>query len=192
VQADGGDPGRGGGQEPVAVQLPGVAGDPEGEGLARPGPANDDRDTGAALAQVTDHRLLIRPSRRMGNQGVAHRLVGDPGRPVIRPAGGAPDQPLLDGQEVGGGPAALLQRSVGDHADRPLGQEPIRQRLELGPSSPGQAGTEGDQDIRTGEGGRGRGQPVRAGQPIKQPTGHRIGHRPVLIAVGCPVSHRAD
>ena len=41
LQADGGDPGRGRGQESVAVELPGVAGDPQGEGLARPGPPDD-------------------------------------------------------------------------------------------------------------------------------------------------------
>jgi len=39
LQAHGRDPRRGRGQEPVAIQLPSVAGDPQGEGLARPGPA---------------------------------------------------------------------------------------------------------------------------------------------------------
>jgi hypothetical protein len=77
-------------------------------------------------------------------------------------------------------------------ADRPLGQEPVGQRLELCPSGAGQAGAQGDQDLGAGEGGRGRGQPVRPGQPIEQPTGHVRGHRPVLVAVGCPVDHRAD
>jgi hypothetical protein len=69
----------------------------------------------------------------------------------------------LDGQEVGGGPAALLQGPVGDHTDRPLGQEPIRQRLQLSPADAGQTGAEGNEDIRAGEGGRVLGQPVRAG-----------------------------
>jgi hypothetical protein len=36
------------------------------------------------------------------------------------------------------------------------------------------------------------GQPVRAGQPIEQPTGHLRGHRPVLVAVGCPAGHLPD
>jgi hypothetical protein len=90
------------------------------------------------------------------------------------------------------GRSALLEGSVGDHADRPLGQEPIRHLLEFGPSGPGQAGAQGDQNVLAGEGGRGRGQPVRASQPIEQPTGHRIGHRPALIPVGCPAGHLPD
>ena len=109
----------------------------------------------------------------MGGQGLAHRLMGGHGRLLARPAGGAGDQPLLDRQQVGGGPAALLQGPVGDHADRPLGQEPVRQLLQLGPAGAGQAGAEGDQDVGAGEGGRVLGQPVRAGQPVEQPTGHR-------------------
>jgi hypothetical protein len=36
------------------------------------------------------------------------------------------------------------------------------------------------------------GQPVRAGQPVEQPTGRRFGHRRVLDAVGCPAGHRPD
>ena len=38
LQAHGRDPGRGRRQQPVAVQLPGMAGDAQGEGLARPRP----------------------------------------------------------------------------------------------------------------------------------------------------------
>jgi hypothetical protein len=89
-------------------------------------------------------------------------------------------QPLLDGQQVGGGPAALLQGPVGDHANRPLGQEPVGQFLKLGPSGGGQAGAQEDQDVGADEAGRVLGQPVRAGQPIEQPTGHLGGRRPVL------------
>jgi hypothetical protein len=128
----------------------------------------------------------------MRGQGLPNRLMGDPGRLLVGPARGGGDQPLLDLKEVGGGPAALLHRPVGDHTDRPLGQEPVRQGLQFGPSRTGQAGTEGDQDIRAGEGGRGRGQSVGAGQPVEQPTGHLFGHRPGLVAVGCPADHPAD
>jgi hypothetical protein len=71
---------------------------PEGEGLARPRPADDHGDSSAALAQVPDHRLLIDSRGRVGRQGLAHRLMGDGGRLLARPAGGAPDQPLLDRQ----------------------------------------------------------------------------------------------
>jgi hypothetical protein len=192
LQAQGGDPGRGGGQEPVAVQLPGMAGNAEGEGLARPRPSHDHGDTGAALAQISDHRLLIRPGSGMRGQGLTHPLMGGDRRLLARPAGGAGDEPLLDRQQVGGGPAAFLQGPVGDHTDRPLGQEPVDQLLQLAPSGPGQAGAQGNQDVGTGEGGRGRGQPGRAGQPIEQPTGHLRGQRPVLVAVGCPVGHLTD
>jgi hypothetical protein len=189
LEADGRDAGRGCGQEPVAVQLPGMPGDAEGEGLARPRPPDHQGDALAALAQVTDHGLLIDSCGRVRGQGLAHRLMGSHGGLLGRPAGGGLDQLLLDRQEVGGGPAALLQGPVGDHTDRPLSQEPVRQLLELCPSGAGQASSEGDQDIGAGEGGRGRGQPVRAGQPIEQPTGHCVGHRPVLLAVDCPAGH---
>src|SRR4029453_19035932 len=36
----------------------------------------------------------------------------------------------------------------GAHADRPRGQEPVGQRLELGPTGPGQACAEDHQDLR--------------------------------------------
>jgi hypothetical protein len=102
LQAHGGDSGRSGrGQEPVAVQLPGMAGDAQGEGLARPGPSHDHRDAGAAPAQISHHRLLIRPGSGMRGQGLAHRPVGSHGRLLPRPAIGALDQPLLDRQQVG-------------------------------------------------------------------------------------------
>jgi hypothetical protein len=39
--------------------------DAEGEGLARPGPPHHDGDPSAALADIPDHRLLIRPGGRM-------------------------------------------------------------------------------------------------------------------------------
>jgi len=70
LQADGRDPGRGRGQEPVAIQLPGMPGHAQGEGLARPGPADHEGDALAALAQVSDHRLLIRSGGGMRRQGI--------------------------------------------------------------------------------------------------------------------------
>ena len=86
LQAHGGDPGRGRGQEPVAVQLPGMAGDAQGEGLARPGPPDDHGDPLAALAQVADHRLLIRLRRSDGRPGPRAPPDGRP-RPSARPSG---------------------------------------------------------------------------------------------------------
>ncbi len=63
------------------------------------------------------------------------------------------------------------------------------QGLELGPSGAGQAGAQGHQDIRPGEGGRPPRQPVRASQLVKQPDGRVSGHRLALVAVGCPAGH---
>jgi hypothetical protein len=189
LQAHGGNAGRGGGQEPVAVELPGVAGDAQGEGLARPGPPHHHGNPLAALAQIPDHRPLIRTGGRVRRQGVPHRLMGGHGGLFVHAVGGAGDQPLLHGQQLRGGPAALLERPVGDHADRPLGQEPVRQGLELGPGRAGEAGAEGDQDIRVAEGGGVLGQPVRPGQPIQQPAGRVHGYCPDPVAVRCPASH---
>jgi hypothetical protein len=141
------------------------------EGLARPGSPDDHGDPVAALAHIPHHGLLIGACGRVGSQGLAHHLMGRNRRLFARPVGGVGHQPLLDRQQVRGGPAALLQGPVGDHADRPLDQEPVRQLLQLGPGGPGQASTKGDQDLGAGEGGRLGGQPIRAGQPIEQLTG---------------------
>jgi hypothetical protein len=146
----------------------------------------------AALAQIPDHRLLIAAAGGMGGQGLTHGRMGGNGGVLAGSAGGALNQPLLDGQQVRGGPTALLQGPVGDHADRPLSQEPIRQLLQHGPSGAGQPGAEGDQDLRAGEGGRVLGQPLRAGQPVEESINSFSGHRPVLDPVGCPASHRPD
>jgi hypothetical protein len=169
-----------------------MPGDPNGEGLARPGPPDDEGDPLAALAQVPHHRLLVRSGGRMRGQGVAHGLMGSHSRLLIGPTGHPLDQPLLDREQLRGRPAALLQHPIGDHADRPLGTEPIRQRLQHGPSGSGQPGAEGDQDVRAGEGGRVLGQPLRAGQPVEESSNSFTGHRPVLDPVGCPVGHCPD
>jgi hypothetical protein len=116
-----------------------MPGDPQGEGLARPGPPHHEGDTGAALAQISDHRLLVAAGSGMSGQGVPYRLMRGDRRMFLRPAGGADDETLLDRQQVGGGPAALLHRPVGDHTDRPLSQKPIRQPLQPTPSGPRQA-----------------------------------------------------
>jgi hypothetical protein len=70
-------------QKPVTIQLPSMAGDAQGEGLAGSGPPHDHGDAGAALAQIADHRLLIRPTARMSNQGVTHGLMGGDGRLLL-------------------------------------------------------------------------------------------------------------
>jgi hypothetical protein len=59
LQGDGGDAGGGTGQGPVAVQLPGMPGCSEGEGLAGPCLSHDEGAAGAALTDIANHRLLI-------------------------------------------------------------------------------------------------------------------------------------
>jgi hypothetical protein len=192
LQGDGGDPGGGGGEGLVAVQLPGMPGCSEGEGLAGPGLAHDQGDAGAALADITDHALLIVAGGGMGGQRGPDGLMGHLGGLLAGAAGGGGDQPLLCGQQLRGGPAPLLDRPIGDHADRPLGQEPVGQVLELGSAGPGQLAAEGGDDVLAGEGGRGRGEAVRAGQPVEH-SGHRpLGHCPFLPAVLRPVGHLPD
>jgi hypothetical protein len=67
LHGDGGDPGGRGGPGPVAVELPGMAGHPQGEGLARAGPAHDQGDAGTALTDVVHHCLLVLDSGGMGS-----------------------------------------------------------------------------------------------------------------------------
>jgi hypothetical protein len=59
LQAHGGDPSWGCGQEPVAVQLPSMAGYAQREGLAGPGPPDHQGNAGAALAHIPDHPGLV-------------------------------------------------------------------------------------------------------------------------------------
>jgi hypothetical protein len=124
-QADGGDPGRRGGQGPVAVQLPGMPRHAQGEGLARPRPPHDHGDTLAALANVPHHALLVGAGGRVGGQRGPYRVVGDDGGLLAGAVDRGGDQPLLDPEQLGGEPAALLQRPLGHHADRPFDQKPI-------------------------------------------------------------------
>ena len=87
LQAQGGDPGRGRCQEPVAVQLP-MAGDAEGEGLAGPGPADHQGDTVAALAQVAavqGRPASVRPLHPVGDDQMSvQQRIALTGGPVIK------------------------------------------------------------------------------------------------------------
>jgi hypothetical protein len=190
LQGHGGDAGGGAGQGSVAVQLPGVPGGAEGEGLAGPGLADDHGDAGAALADIADHGLLVLTGGGVRLEGGPNRVVGDHGRLLLGAAGGGGDQPLLDGEEFGGGPAPFLQRPIGHHGHPPLGTEPVSEVLELDPAGAGQLAAQGSDDVLAGEGGRLRGQSVRAGQPLEH-----LGHRPLgqdLVAVACPPAHLPD
>jgi hypothetical protein len=73
-----------------------MAGDPEGEGLARPGPPDDHGDALATLAQVPDHRRLVLAGGGMGGQAIAHGLVGSHGGVLARPASGRGNQRRLE------------------------------------------------------------------------------------------------
>jgi hypothetical protein len=187
LQADGGDPGRGTGQEPVAVQLPGMPGDAEGEGLAGPRPPDHQGDAGAALVEVADHPGLVLAGGRVGGQRRPHRVVTDHGGLFAGPAGGGSDQPPFDPEELRGGPAALLQRPVGHHRHRPFDQEPVGQPLQLDPAGAGEVAAERGDDVLAGEGGRLGGQPVRTGQPVEHLGHHPLGQR--RIPVQRPVGH---
>ena len=189
-QADGRDPGRGGGQEPVAVQLPGMPGHPQGEGLASPGPADDHRDAGAALADVVDHRPLVVAGGGVGGQGGPDAVAGHHGGLLAGSVDGSADQALLDGQQLGGGPATLLHRSLDHHGHRLLGQEPVGELLELSPGGAGELAAEGSDHVVAGEGGRGRGQPVRTDEPVEH-FGHRMFGQ-CLAAVDRPAGHLPD
>jgi hypothetical protein len=69
-----------------------VASHPQDEGLARPGPADDQRDAGAALADIPDHGLLVLAGGGMGLEGGPHRVVGAHGRLLVGAARGRGDQ----------------------------------------------------------------------------------------------------
>ena len=99
-QADGGDPGRGGAEDLVAVQLERLPGQPQRPGLARPGPADHHRHPGAALGEVTDHGRLVLPGGGVAVQDLADHLGPDDGAALAGPAGGAVDQLPLKGQQL--------------------------------------------------------------------------------------------
>jgi len=73
------------------------------------------------------------------------------------PVGSDTDQPLLHGQQLRRGPAALLHRPLRHHRDCPVGQEPVGQPLEFGSGGAGQLTAQRGQYVLAGEGGRGRG-----------------------------------
>src|SRR5215217_2855902 len=119
----------------------------EGEGLAGPGLSHDQGDAGAALTDITDHVFLVGAGGGMDLEGGPHSLVADHGGPLAGAAGGDGDELLLDPEQLRGGPAALLQRPIGDHADRPLSEELVSQVLELGSGGPGQLAAEAGEHL---------------------------------------------
>jgi hypothetical protein len=167
-----------------------VPGDAEGEGLAGPGPPHHQGNAGAATTEVGDHRGLVRAGAGVGSQGGPDGLMARHACVLAGAVDRGRDQPLLHGQELGGGPAPLLHRPLGHHRDRPLEDEPVGQLLQFGAGGAGEVGAEGGQHLGPTEGGRGRGQPGRANQPVE-----RLDHRPlrqVLMAVAGPVGHLPD
>jgi hypothetical protein len=126
----------------------------------------------------------------MGSQGRPDGVVGDDGGLLAGATDGGGDQPLLGGQQLRGGPAALLHRPLRHHRRRPLPKEPVGQLLKLGPGGTSQLAAQGGDHLLGREGGRGRGQPSRTGQPVKH-LGHRpLGQLPILVQ--CPTGHLPD
>ena len=134
LQAHRGDPGRRRGQEPVAIQLPSMAGNTQGEGLARPSPADDQGDPLAALAHVPDHRPLVLAGGGMRLESGPHRIMGHYRGLLISASRSGDDQPLFNAEELGGGPPVLLQRPIGDHGHGPLSTKPVHESFKLGPA----------------------------------------------------------
>jgi hypothetical protein len=126
----------------------------------------------------------------MGGQRGPDGVMGHHGGLFANAAGRGGNQPLLDGEQLRGGPAALLHRPVGHHRHRPLSQEPVDQLLELDSGGTGKFTAQGGDDVVVGEGGRLGGKSVRAGQPVED-LGHRLLGQG-LLAVDCPVGHLAD
>jgi hypothetical protein len=96
--------------------------------------------------------------------------VGDDGGQLTRPAGGGDlDQPLLDGEQAGMDQRCSSRvRSATTLTARSA--RTVGQLLQLGPSGAGQSSAEADQDVEAAEGGRGRGQPIRASRSSSRLT----------------------
>jgi hypothetical protein len=168
-----------------------VAGDAEGEGLAGPGPPHDQGDPLTALAVVPDHGLLIGAGGGMGGQGLAHRLMGGDGGLFARPAGGAGDQPLLDGEEVGG---VDQRRSSRARSATTLTARSARNRsasssssVRVAPARPAPRANRMSGRVKVDAAAVNP-----SGPASQQPTGRILGQRLVLAAVGCPAGHLPD
>ena len=127
-QPDGGDPGRGGAEDLVAVQLERLPGQPQRPGLARPGPPDHHRHPGAALGEVADHGRLVLPGGGVAVQDLADNLRPDDGAALAGPAGGAVDQLPLKCQQLRRREPVHPQAPVVADPDGPLGQEPVGRR----------------------------------------------------------------
>jgi hypothetical protein len=74
---------------------------------------------------------------------------------------------------------------LGHHADRPFGQEPVGQPLQLLGRDGGELAAEGDHDIVVGEGAGVGGESVRAGELVEHPPDcAAVQRRLSLVAAG--------
>jgi hypothetical protein len=98
----------------VAVQLERLSGQPQRPGFTAASSADDDRDAGAALGEVADH---LRPDQRTA---------------LLSAAGGAVHELPLEGQQFRRRVAVDAQPAVAADPHRPLLEEPVGRRLDLG------------------------------------------------------------
>src|SRR6266542_1724456 len=116
---------------PTPLKLPGVAGDPQRVGLAGAWLTDHHRDAGAALGDVADHGGLVVADGGVGPQRGTQGVVRTHCGLLVGAANPRLDQPLFDGEQLGGGIAVLPRGVLGHDADGSLGHEPVGQVRQL-------------------------------------------------------------
>jgi hypothetical protein len=142
-------------------------------GLAAAGPADHDRDAGAALGQVADHGRLVLAGRGVAVQDLPENLRPDDGAVLACPAGRAVHELALQGQQLRCRVAVDAQPPVAADPHRPFIEKPVGRRLNLVQRFLRGAGDrealgQGVHHVRPGEGGHLSGQSVRTGQRVQR------------------------
>src|SRR6266536_3161477 len=172
VEAHGGDPGGGGADDLVAVQLERLTGQPQRPRLAGARAAHHQRDARAGLAHVAHHRLLVRPAGGVALQHLPHRRrAHDPAAVLVALDRGA-DQAPLEGEQLRRRVALHAEPLVARDRHGTLVKEPVGDLLELRHAllnRPGDGEPLGElvHYVGAGEGARLRGQPLRAGEGVQ-------------------------
>jgi hypothetical protein len=131
-QADGGDPGRGGAEDLVAVQLERLPRHPKRPRLARPSPADHHRHAGAAPGQVADHCRLVLPDRPVAVEDLADRLRAHHGAALVSAVHSTVHELPFEGQQLGRRIALNTEPAIMGDPHRPLLQEPVGGLVGLG------------------------------------------------------------